>query len=611
MIRKLAALAIASGLLIGSADAAGTASERAPGQVKAQPGDADQTLRAMRDEMDRSRTRLVVPGQERPFYIEYRLLDVEIRAVTASFGALVNSTQNKQRFMSVDVRTGDYLIDSSNFIGGDDFGGFLGSTGQVGIDRDYDSLRQDLWLATDQAYKEALINLSKKRAYIANLARKPNIPDFSREQSAVRIDARIEPDWTSRNWEQEAKRASAVFRKYPELYNSRVNYYLITTTYYLMNSEGTQVRTSRSLAAIEASADTKNDADGMRLHNFYTAYATLARELPAIDKVTAEIERTTNDLVALRASQPAPDYAGPVLFEPKAAASLLAQILPPSISGARPPLSMAPQFDRIMEQLGARSEWVGRLGTRVLPAGVTLRDDPVAKDFNGQKLLGSFEIDAEGVKAMPVTIVEDGQLKGLLMSRRPGPDFSGSNGHGRSAFLDEPRPALSNLFFESKDGESPADLRKKFLALCKDEGREWCVVVKQMDNPAIGSQTQSDFSEMFSSMAGGAGERVPLMAYKVYVADGREELMRGGRLSALTLRSLRKIAGIGNDPDVYSYFQNTAVGFSGTAFGAFGSAQGGMPSAVIAPSLLLEDVEMRGARGEPRRPPLVPAPPLN
>jgi predicted Zn-dependent protease len=581
-------------------------------QIKAQPGDADQTLRAMRDEMERSRTRLRMANEERPFYIEYRLLDIEIKAVIASFGALVNTAQQKQRFMAVDVRVGDYLVDSSNFLSEDEFRGFIGSTGQVGVDRDYDSLRQDLWLATDQAYKEALVRLSKKRAYIASLARQPNIPDFSREQPVVLVNPRVEPDWTNRNWEQEAKQASAVFRNYPAFYNSRVLYYLVYTTNYLLNSEGTQLRTSRSVAAIEASADTQNDNDGMRMHHFWTSYAPAPKDLPAVDAVKKSLELMSRELLALRGSQPAPDYSGPVLFEAPAAASLLAQVLPASLSGARPPLSMQSQFDRIMEQLGGRSEWVGRLGTRVLPAGVTLRDDPTATTFHGQALLGRYEIDAEGVRPQAVTIVEDGQLRGLLMSRRPGADFSGSNGHGRSAIIDEPKPALSNLFFEAKDGQSPADLRKKFLELCKEEGREWCVVVKQMDNPAISSQSQSDFSELFAMFAaGGAGDRVPLLAYKVYVADAREELMRGGRLSAVTLRSLRKVAGIGNDASVYAYFQNTAGGFGSTAAGAFGSAQGGLPSSVIAPSLLLEDVELRGARGEPRRPPLVPAPPLN
>jgi hypothetical protein len=56
--------------------------------------------------------------------------------------------------------------------------------------------------------------------------------------------------------------------------------------------------------------------------------------------------------------------------------------------------------------------------------------------------------------------------------------------------------------------------------------------------------------------------------------------------------------------------QNPQGGFAGTALGAFGSAQGGIPSTVVAPSLVLDEVEVRGFHGEPRRLPLVDAPPL-
>ena len=48
--------------------------------------DNDQTLRAMRDEMARSKTRLdlLIPGTDqpvRPYYVEYRLLDLDVREV--------------------------------------------------------------------------------------------------------------------------------------------------------------------------------------------------------------------------------------------------------------------------------------------------------------------------------------------------------------------------------------------------------------------------------------------------------------------------------------------------------------------------------------------------
>ena len=79
----------------------------------------------------------------------------------------------------------------------------------------------------------------------------------------------------------------------------------------------------------------------------------------------------------------------------------------------------------------------------------------------------------------------------------------------------------------------------------------------------------------------------------------------------LNSRSLRNLAGIGNDDFVYNYMQSTFAGFAGTALGAFGSAQGGLPASVVAPSLLFEELEVRGARGEPKRLPLLPAPPLS
>ena len=133
-----------------------------------------------------------------------------------------------------------------------------------------------------------------------------------------------------------------------------------------------------------------------------------------------------------------------------------------------------------------------------------------------------------------------------------------------------------------------------------------------MANPALSSVHQDDFSDFVGAVAGGiaSGERMPLFVYRVYVADGHEEPVRGGVIEGLTLRSLRNILAIGDDPVVYTYMQNPAEGFAGTALGSFGSAQGGIPSTIVAPSLLLDDVEVRGFHGEPRRLPLVPAPAL-
>ena len=591
---------------------------QASGTVQAQaPQDNDHTLQAMRDEMARSKTRLELqipgtPQPQRPYYVEYHLLDLDVREVVAEFGALVFSNHTRNRYMDVQARIGDYKLDSSNFISDDGFRGFIGPTGSVGIDRDYDSLRQDLWIATDQAFKEAVETYSRKRAYLSSLARQSDIDDFAKAEPLQLIEPLAAPDWGNRNWEQEARESSAALRAFPQIYESRVTYYLVFATEYLLTSEGTEIRTNRSYAAIEAGMNTLAD-DGMQVNHLYASYAPKPAELPGVDAVRKALNVTGSELMAMRAAGTAQDYNGPVLFEARAAAPLLAQVLTPAINGARPPVSFTPVMEQLLTGLGGKSDWVGRMGTRVLPGTVSVVDDPSAKEFHGTPLLGSYAVDEDGVRAQKVTIVDGGNVKELLMSRRPGPDSDQSNGHGRSAFF-ETKPTMSNLFFKSTETQSPADLKKKFLDECRSEKLPYCLVVREMDNPSISLLHQDDFSELLASFGGGAGtgDRLPLIVYKIYPDDGREEMVRGARIIGLNTRMLRNLGGIGNDDFVYNYMQSQQSGFAGTALGAFGSAQNsnGLPASLVAPSLLFDDLEVRGARGEPKRLPLLPAPSL-
>jgi TldD protein len=579
------------------------------------PTDNDQTMRAMRDEMARSKSRLelqIPPSGKpvRPYYLEYRLLDMDVREVVAEFGALVTSAHNRQRLMNVAARVGDYKRDSSNFISEEGFRGFIGPSGTVGIDRDYDSLRQDLWIATDQAFKEAVETYSRKEAYLSTLARPSDIDDFSRVEAIQHVEPLVVSDWSNRNWEQEAREASAALRAFPQIYESRVTYYLVYTTEYLLTSEGTEIRANHSFAAIEAGMNTLAD-DGMQVNHYYATYAPRPADLPGVEAVRKQLNVAGSELMGMRVAPTASDYTGPVLFESRAAAALVAQVLGPSLSGARPPVAFQAVVEQLMSSLGARSDWSGKVGARVLPETVSLVDDPAAKDYKGTLLVGGYAIDEEGVPGEKVTIVSNGKLKNLLMSRRPGSDFEASNGHGRAAFGIDARPTMSNLFFTSTESESKDELKKKFLDACRAEKLDSCLVVRQMDNPSISIMHQEDFTELLASFGGNAAtDRLPLVVYRVYVSDGREELVRGARITGFSPRSLRNIEGIGNDDYVYNYMQNESAGVAGTALGAFGTAQNGVPASFVAPSLLFEEVEVRGARGEPKRLPILPEPPM-
>lgn len=576
--------------------------------------DNDHTLQAMRDEMARAKDRLELkfPGTDepvRPYYIEYRLLDLDVREIVGEFGALMSSTHTRTRFMNVEARVGNYKQDSSNFVSDEGFRGFIGSTGSVGIDRDYDSLRQDLWIATDQAFKEAVETYSRKRAYLGGLARQTDIDDFSKAAPVKNIEPLVTPDWSSRNWGQEVRETSAAFRAFPDIQESRVTYYMVYATEYLLTSEGTEIRGNRTFAAVEAGLSALAN-DGMPLNHYYATYAPNPAALASVEDVKKALNVTGSELMALRSSQPLQDYTGPVLFTARAAAPLVAQVLGPALNGARPPVAFQPVMEQFLSNVGGKSDWVTRIGARVLPTTVTVVDDPAAKEFAGKPLIGGYRVDDEGVPAEKVSAVENGSLKELLMSRRPGPDSDKSNGHGRSAFLNDAKPTPSNLFFTSSETVPAADLKKKFLDMCRANKQEYCLEVKEMDNPAISLLHQEDFSELLASYGGGAGngDRLPLIVVRVYPADGHEEMVRGTRITGLNTRVLRNVAAIGDDPFVFNYMQTQIAGFAGTALGAFGSAQNGLPSSVVAPSLLFEELDVRGARGEPKRPPLIPAP---
>ncbi len=125
----------------------------------------------------------------------------------------------------------------------------------------------------------------------------------------------------------------------PELYSSRVTYRLIYTTTYLVNT-----RRHEDPRQPQPGSDRGQPRNRIgRRHERSTIStprtATVPAELPAADAVRKELEKAGEQLVALRVSPPAADYDGPVLFEAPAAGSLLAQMLGPSLSGARGPLA--------------------------------------------------------------------------------------------------------------------------------------------------------------------------------------------------------------------------------------------------------------------------------
>ena len=141
----------------------------------------DTIFKAMLQELDRTRNELQLKGFEKPFFIQYRLEDVDTFDTRAEFGAGEGSSRTRQRVARVTVRVGDYKTDSSGQRGD-------GAVQLAALNDDPIAIRCALWTATDQAYKNALSAFAQKQAELKQVQSPPQADDFSKEKPVVVLE---------------------------------------------------------------------------------------------------------------------------------------------------------------------------------------------------------------------------------------------------------------------------------------------------------------------------------------------------------------------------------------------------------------------------------------
>jgi predicted Zn-dependent protease len=263
-----------------------------------------------------------------------------------------------------------------------------------------------------------------------------------------------------------------------------------------------------------------------------------------------------------------------------------------------------------MGQMSFSTKLAQRLNRKILPREISITADPTRGEFNKVPLLGSYVIDDEGVPARPVNLVERGVLKTLLMSRRPRKEIQQSNGHARAGVMGGPGVQPGNILVTTDNGKPYPQLKKDLVQMCKDQGLEFGLIIKTMDNPTItgvednfsffrqGAQTENNFTQ-------------PVMITRVYVKDGREEPVRGISISELTIGNLKDIEAVGND----YYVMHRMMGSGGSMLGGYfalfagrGQQDMGIPCSIVAPSLLFEELEFKKNDDKRAKPPLLPHP---
>jgi hypothetical protein len=553
-------------------------------------------LQAMHDELERSK-KLTLNSLEGPYFVEYVIDESENFSASASLGGLVSRRRERFREPEIHVRVGDYKFDNTNFGGGFNSGTRY-DLERFPLENSYPLLRRYLWLETDSAYKSAVEAISRKRAAVRNLQQGDQLNDFAhaepthhvREFQHLTID---EDAWTRR-----VRTLSGLFSQYPEVKNSSVELESSTGGYTLVNSEGSEVREPENVTYLRVRAIAQAP-DGMTMRDAVTFHALDIARMPSDAEMTRGVTAVAENVVALAKAPRGEDYSGPVLFEGTAGAQILAEVLGKNLTLTRRPLTT-----------GGRggggyvpSELDGRMGARVLPDSFDVVDDPTQKEWHGRPLFGSYEVDREGVIPKPIRLVEKGVLKNYLLTRQPVRGFEGSNGRARLPGNNATSIAsFSNLFFSTSDQVPVAELKKKLMDLIQTRGKPYGIIVRKMDFPS--SASVDEVRRIFTGSQGGDRPvSSPLLVYKVF-PDGREELVRGLRFRALTVRSLKDILASGNDSAPFEYMDSAAP------FALMGASGFTAEACVVAPSILVDDLELHPVEDEMPKLPVVSAPEL-
>ena len=564
--------------------------------------DADPVLRAMKDELERSR-QLRIVSLDAPYFIEYRVEDVSSFSVAATLGALVSSNQSVLRVPTVKVRVGDYLFDNTNHLYSDRYTGSRYDPDQLPVENDYRAFRQVLWLATDRAYKTAEESIARKRSSLKNMNVTEQLPDFSKAPAVQAVQPIGRRDAGSETmWKDRTVKLSAIFDAYPQVLSSGVELQTSLASDYVVNSEGTTLRVPEDLAYIRARAyGLAPDGTAVRDAEVFQSFEP--NELPVEAELRRGVAAVAENVVAL-AKAPAGDaYDGPVLFEARAAAQLFGQLLGDNLKITRKPIvdpgRTAPYIP---------SELENRIGSRILPEWMDVVDDPTQADWRGHTLLGHYQYDMEGVAPKPLALVEKGVLKTFLLTRTPViKGFDSSNGRARMPGSFGTRaPGFGNMFVRASQTTPAADMKKKLIELCQQRNKPYGMLVRKIDFPSSASIDEFRRLATASAQSGGSTRLVsePLLLYRVY-PDGREELVRSMRFRGVSTRSFKDIIVASDENFVFDFIDSNAP------LALMGAGSFVTTSSVIAPAVLFDEMEFEAVHEDVPKPPIVPPPPMS
>lgn len=537
----------------------------------------DSLLLAMQEELSREKIEFAKLSNP-PYYIDYRLSDVRNTFIRASFGSLISSHSNRNRILATRVKVGDYAYDDSHRTGGQswqsnsDAGG--SSPAFIPLDNNMKAIKQALWKATEQEYRQALDSYKSAVNNKAPGSVENQLADFTRESPSVYYEEPIATYMIASavtSWENRLKEFSSLFLQRQDIIEADLIFNFTNERKYFVSSEGSSVVQNLTYANVMVSAAIRaSDGDVAPLYLSYFAHTPDG--LPAEDVIRKDIGDMLKKLEQLKDAPLAEPYSGPAILSGASAGVFFHEIFGHRVEGHR------------LRNDDDSQTFKAQVESKVLPKGFDIYSDPTAKVYGGESLNGSYMYDDEGVKARKVQVVKDGILKNFLMSRIPLEEFANSNGHGRASAGMVPVSRQSNLLVEESKTVSTADLRKMLIKECRKQGKSYGYLFQEV----TGGYTNTD------RYTPNAFNVDPVEVYRIYT-DGRpDELVRGVALIGTPLSMFAEIEAAGGEKEIFT--------------GICGAESGGVPVSAVAPSLFVRRIETQKKLKINVEAPLLPIP---
>jgi TldD protein len=525
-------------------------------------------MRTLQQELDRAMSSLG-KAEPAPYFISYAAAEESGTVIVGSNGAIVGNINRRERSVDISVRVGNRELDNTH---GDNRYRAI-TTASLPVEDKADAIARVLWLNTDRMYKRAAQNyLEVKTKTKVRAEEEDPSPDFSMEKPEVHIGkTALPPDFDHKAWEERIRKYSAIFAKYPEIENSTVALIVQNSGRYFVSSEGARITESHPFIRVLALGRTLAD-DGMELARSETFDASTFDKLASEQAITTAIEKIAQDLQKLKKAPIVEPFNGPALLSGRAAAVFFHEVVGHRLEGQR--------------QRGENEgqTFTKMVGQSVLPAFLSVEDDPTLPVLAGTELSGNYSYDQEGAKSQRVELIANGILKQFLMSRMPVKGFEHSNGHGRAQDGMMPVGRQGNLIVRSSKSIPDAQLRQSLIDEVKKQGKPFGLYFEDIAGGF--TLTMRNMPQAFQVM--------PLMVWKVY-PDGRpDELVRGVDIIGTPLNALNRIVLTGQKMDVFN--------------GECGAESGSVPVAAAAPAMLFSEIEVQKMAQGHERPPVLPPP---